>query len=633
MSIHFRRLVCSLLSFRLFLIVIVGSFWNTAEIMAQCSTTATILSSNGYELTIDLTLAEVVVLNNACPSGFNYGINVAYDIHISDPSVSMYTLQGNVLCENGGDETFFDLPNGGGVGFDESANNWKGSCYSNPPNPSPADLGCFTYRLQIEGPGIPYQTITVDACQNASPCVEEIQISELERVYIYRCDGAFTVPSEFDDAEVFLVAGGGGGGYGGSSGGGGGGGVAYSPSVMLTSGANYPVFVGKGGLGASTANAAGQNGMNSYFAGLTAHGGGGGGSYHPNQSVWAGRAGGSGGGHASNSFGTTVGYSGSTQGTGGATGGQGNGEARSGGGGGGFGSSGLTGQGSSGGGGGTGASATILSDIESLIGFDNLFAAGGGGTGRPGQGNNQGAGGSNIGGDASTTIGQNGQANTGSGGGAGWTGGGSGADGMVIIRLRLSSLPVEWKSFHLAYLFDLNAVKLNWSVYQENEIAYYEVERSIDGIDDFQVVGKVTAKGWSREEVSYEFLDHTLPFEGGKMYYRIKQLSLNGSEGYSEVFAVNIPEKAPGKQIWQVYPNPANGEMATIRLMNSSMYADEPIQFRLVSSVYSTSIYQCAGEVDFSATFRNVHAGLPRGLWILEVTWGDHIEHIKVVKN
>jgi hypothetical protein len=104
---------------------------------------------------------------------------------------------------------------------------------------------------------------------------------------IFTIDGSSTFIAPMSGTVEVLIVGGGGGGGGASGGGGGGGGIIYIPSVSVTVGTNYSIFVGDGG-------AAMTNGQNSRAFTATAAGGGTSG-FHPNG---VGTAGGSGGGAA-----------------------------------------------------------------------------------------------------------------------------------------------------------------------------------------------------------------------------------------------------------------------------------------------------------------------------------------------
>jgi len=255
-------------------------------------------------------------------------------------------------------------------------------------------------------------------------------------IHTFNSSGTFSVTGNLP-IQSLVVAGGGSGINNG--GGGGGGGVVYKTSDVLLSG-NYPITVGNGG-------AAGSNGQNSTFNGITAYGGGRGG---PNASN--GLSGGSGGGAGRDN--TGLGGA-SIPGIGGGTyygNAGGNGAATiwsGGGGGGGAGSPGGNALGGvqsaeRGGAGGAGI-------LNSISGTATYYAGGGGGGNEgnlnvaPGGIGGGGNGGSNFGGQNPVA----GTPNTG-GGGGGTRNGGTGAaggSGIVIIRYLTASASTPASSY------------------------------------------------------------------------------------------------------------------------------------------------------------------------------------------
>jgi hypothetical protein len=252
------------------------------------------------------------------------------------------------------------------------------------------------------------------------------------RVHVFTATGnsTFTVTRP-GTVEYLIVAGGGPGGAGNSNEGGGGGGAGglLTGTTTVTPQA-YTITVGAGGPGTTNTGANSTNGSNSTAFGLTAIGGGAGGSC----SAPSGNSGGSGGGGGGCSSGKPGGNGTAGQGN---SGGQGqhiasaypdNGVNGNGGGGGGAGSPGISGafrapfnstaQGTIGGR-GTGINLNIT-------GLTTMFAEGGnGGAGR------------------SNHTGANATPNTGNGGGgsAGEALSGAGGSGIVIIRYPLQSEP------------------------------------------------------------------------------------------------------------------------------------------------------------------------------------------------
>ena len=241
-----------------------------------------------------------------------------------------------------------------------------------------------------------------------------------------------TVPSTI---ELLLIAGGGSGG-GNAGGGGGAGGVVYNSSLSVTPSTQYNISIGSGGP-AVNGRGPGNQGGNSSFGGITATGGGAGGSADGGPS-----SGGSGGGRwgVSQSGGTGIvgqGYDGGTGFTGG-------GYSENAGGGGGAGGVGGNANRTTGGAGGLGTNAYSAWATATSSGVNGYFASGGG-AGTPGNGTSVNPGTASNGGGAGGTrssAASSGVANTGSGGGGGSYSGspgtyynsGNGGSGICIIR-------------------------------------------------------------------------------------------------------------------------------------------------------------------------------------------------------
>lgn len=113
-------------------------------------------------------------------------------------------------------------------------------------------------------------------------------------VHTFTSSGTF-VPTYTGPVDVLLVAGGGGGAAG-IGGGGGAGGLIYNQGVIVSGGSNYPVIIGPGGGGGPPGHGPdGTAGTPTIAFGITATGGGGGGGYyatHQNPNTIGGSGGG-----------------------------------------------------------------------------------------------------------------------------------------------------------------------------------------------------------------------------------------------------------------------------------------------------------------------------------------------------
>lgn len=96
-------------------------------------------------------------------------------------------------------------------------------------------------------------------------------------------------------------------------------------------------------------------------------------------------------------------------------------------------------------------------------------------------------------------------------------------------------LPIKFGEFSVANKND-NTI-LSWATYSEQDAAYFEIKKSIDGfVSDKTTVGKVSAAGNSSTRRQYGFSEkiNTSPVN----FYRIKMVDQNGSFVYSEILSV-----------------------------------------------------------------------------------------------
>lgn len=115
----------------------------------------------------------------------------------------------------------------------------------------------------------------------------------------------------------------------------------------------------------------------------------------------------------------------------------------------------------------------------------------------------------------------------------------------------LSALPVKWLSFDV--IKQNNDALLNWSVDNEVDNKNYEVQRSINGIN-FTTIGTVDKVGNGNSTHHYTYTDHNLSgLNVPVIYYRIKQVDIDGKYSYSEIRKLNMGLQS---DLITVYPNP-----------------------------------------------------------------------------
>jgi len=269
--------------------------------------------------------------------------------------------------------------------------------------------------------------------------------------------------------------------------------------------------------------------------------------------------------------------------------------------------------------------------VEGNTIFGDIFYTGGGGGG--GQ-DNGGAGGKNSGGDGGDDgiDGENGLS-PGSGGGGGGHGanGGNGAKGAVIVSyLSPRILPIEFLYFDADYDETSRSAKLSWSTAREWESSHFEIERAENDIKSWSKVGEMESAGNSDIPLKYNFKDSFLPNEGGIIFYKIKQVDLDGELTYSKTRAIQV-QPIPRSFQWRVYPNPTTGDTFSIEMADPSKYNDEPITIRMISIRGQAKVLDIQDIRTMGDKVREWLEAQGNGVYILEITWGTLREQHKVI--
>jgi hypothetical protein len=99
---------------------------------------------------------------------------------------------------------------------------------------------------------------------------------------------------------------------------------------------------------------------------------------------------------------------------------------------------------------------------------------------------------------------------------------------------------------------------LNWSVMNNDEIRFFEVERSIDGINFFplQTMNSVAS---DLSTVNYEFTDNEAPKESNTSYYRLKIINVANQGSYSKIIRLSINGNLNGRV--KIFPNPVTDKL------------------------------------------------------------------------
>jgi hypothetical protein len=110
-------------------------------------------------------------------------------------------------------------------------------------------------------------------------------------------------------------------------------------------------------------------------------------------------------------------------------------------------------------------------------------------------------------------------------------------------------LPVTLVSF--AGRLENNTIPLSWITASEQNAAYFEVERSANGID-FYTIGRVAAAGTSFSPRNYQFTDRQI---NDLNYYRLKMTDADGGYSRSDIILIRNPGILQKLQVTNPFTN------------------------------------------------------------------------------
>jgi len=123
-------------------------------------------------------------------------------------------------------------------------------------------------------------------------------------------------------------------------------------------------------------------------------------------------------------------------------------------------------------------------------------------------------------------------------------------DGTAILEPLGGPLPITLKTF-TATLQSNNMVQLAWSTLMEINCDRYEIERSIDGIQ-FSKTGTIAGHGYTHLDQYYKMTDDITGLKAGLVYYRLRQLDIDGKSSLSKVVSLRLKKSSD----FTISPNP-----------------------------------------------------------------------------
>ena len=118
-----------------------------------------------------------------------------------------------------------------------------------------------------------------------------------------------------------------------------------------------------------------------------------------------------------------------------------------------------------------------------------------------------------------------------------------------------SILPLQLVSF--TGTLNARTVNLGWTTDQEQNLASFGVERSLDGGATYTLIGTVAAIGNTTTAHTYQYVDASLPAAANEgLEYRLVMTDINGNFRYSTIVTITLTS---GPDAYHIYPNPVKG--------------------------------------------------------------------------
>ncbi|MDQ2769925.1 MAG: T9SS type A sorting domain-containing protein [Bacteroidota bacterium] len=170
--------------------------------------------------------------------------------------------------------------------------------------------------------------------------------------------------------------------------------------------------------------------------------------------------------------------------------------------------------------------------------------------------------------------------------------------------------------------------RLDWTTASEKNSAYFDVERSRDGLV-FEPAGRVAGQGSSSTAHEYLFLDLKVAQYGvPTLYYRLRQVDADGSARYSPLRTVGV--ESATALLLSAWPNPSTGAAPHIRV-------EQPFELPLTATLSDATGRRLA---EFRTTrrvsedlFADEAAALSSGVYLVRVTTAGTSQVLKLVRE
>jgi hypothetical protein len=165
---------------------------------------------------------------------------------------------------------------------------------------------------------------------------------------------------------------------------------------------------------------------------------------------------------------------------------------------------------------------------------------------------------------------------------------------------------------------------LEWTTSLETNFAFFEIEKSKNGLNNWSKIGEKQAKG-TNNAINHREIEDETPFTIS--YYRLKMIDKDGSFEYSKI--IILAHKSQRLELLSLFPNPSNAQI------NVQLYSPENEEIEIsikdlngrIVAFFNKNIAQ--GENNFNQDVSD----LPNGIYFLQLKNDSEIVIQKFIKN
>ncbi|MDZ4807607.1 MAG: T9SS type A sorting domain-containing protein [Bacteroidota bacterium] len=197
-------------------------------------------------------------------------------------------------------------------------------------------------------------------------------------------------------------------------------------------------------------------------------------------------------------------------------------------------------------------------------------------------------------------------------------------DDATIIG-RCPGIPLAVKLLSFSGNYKNNTTLLNWQTEGEVNFDHFEIERSSNGAD-FYNIGNEVAKGTASTKQNYSHADNLVTVNGDVFYYRLKIVDKDGTFTYSSIVLVRKDQKMTTGIT--INPNPViTGSVATVRFNAANT---GKVDLRIMDMAGKTVLQQQANifEGSNNISLNNLSKLLP-GVYVLQLSNGEEQNIVK----